>query len=110
MGGYGQPRAMDNITIWTRPLRVKTRNARCEPMSSALHPESGLKSDIGPCPKTAISGSRTHSILVATGEHLAAIVIRAARLAAILLRIARGLRHADKGPASYGLTGGQIKG
>ena len=37
--------------------------------------------------------------LVATGEHLAAMVIRAARLAAILLRIARGLRHADKGPA-----------
>src|SRR6266496_1037693 len=34
--------------------------------------------------------------LVATGEHLAAMVIRAARLAAILLRIARGLQHADK--------------
>src|ERR1700738_1487612 len=30
---------------------------------------------------------------------LAAMVIRAARLAAMLLRIARGLRHADKGPA-----------
>ena len=37
--------------------------------------------------------------LVATGEHLAAMVIRAARLAAILLRIARGLRRAYKGPA-----------
>ena len=28
-----------------------------------------------------------------------ALLIQAARLAAILLRIARGLRHADKGPA-----------
>jgi hypothetical protein len=36
--------------------------------------------------------------LVANGEHHAATVIRATRLAAILLRIARGLRHADKGP------------
>jgi hypothetical protein len=32
--------------------------------------------------------------LVATGEHLAAMVIPAARLAAILLPIARGLRRA----------------
>jgi hypothetical protein len=32
-------------------------------------------------------------------EHLAAMVIRAARLAAILLPIARGLWRADKGPA-----------
>jgi hypothetical protein len=46
---------------------------------------------------SAISGS--HSILVAVGEHLDAVVIRAARLAAILLPIARGLQHADKGPA-----------
>ena len=30
---------------------------------------------------------------------LAAMVIRAARLAAILLHVARGLRHADKDPA-----------
>jgi hypothetical protein len=36
---------------------------------------------------------------IATGEHLAVMVIRAAQLAAILLRIARGLRHADKGPS-----------
>ena len=36
--------------------------------------------------------------LVATSEQLAAMVIRAARLAAILLRIAQDLRHADKGP------------
>ena len=37
--------------------------------------------------------------LVVTGEHLAAMVIRAARLFAILLPIARDLQHADKGPA-----------
>jgi hypothetical protein len=37
--------------------------------------------------------------LVATGEHLDAIVIQAALLAAILLRIAQDLRHAAKGPA-----------
>src|SRR5207253_9498826 len=48
-------------------------------------------------PFRANSGSRTHSILVATGEHLAAMVNRVARLAAIRLRIARGPRHADKG-------------
>src|SRR2546429_7321351 len=45
-------------------------------------------------PKSAISGS--HSILVAPGEHLAPMVIQAARLAATLLRIARRLRHAGK--------------
>src|SRR6266567_2088672 len=38
--------------------------------------------------------SRLFDHLVATGEHLAAMVIRAARLAAILLRIAKGLRPA----------------
>jgi hypothetical protein len=48
-------------------------------------------------PSWVISGS--HSILVAPGEHLAPMVIRAARLAAILLRIARGLRHEDNGSA-----------
>ena len=62
-------------------------------------PESGLMSDISPCPFRAISGSRTHSINSSRqGDHLAAMVIRATRLAAILLRIARGLRHAE-GPA-----------
>jgi streptomycin 6-kinase len=35
--------------------------------------------------------------LFATGEHLDAIVIPAARLAAILLRVAEDIRHADKG-------------
>ena len=35
--------------------------------------------------------------LVATGEHLAALVIQAARLAAILLRIEKDF-HADKAP------------
>jgi len=39
------------------------------------------------------ANSRSHAIiqLVATAEHLAAMVIPAARLAAILLQIARGL-------------------
>jgi hypothetical protein len=36
---------------------------------------------------------------VATGEQLAALVIRAAQPAAILLGIARGLRPADEAPA-----------
>jgi len=48
-------------------------------------------------PKAEVAALLDH--LVATGEYLAAMVIRAARLAAILLRIARRLRHADKGPA-----------
>ena len=60
-------------------------------------PESGHREMQSACPFRAISGS--HSILVAPGEHLAPMVIQAARLAATLLRIARGLRHADKGPA-----------
>jgi len=38
--------------------------------------------------------SRLFDHLVPTGEHLSAMVIQAARLAAILLRIARGLRPA----------------
>jgi hypothetical protein len=40
---------------------------------------------------------RLFNHLVPTEEHLSVMVILAARLAAILLRIARGLRHADKG-------------
>ena len=39
------------------------------------------------------------SIVVAPGEHLAPMVIQAARLAATHLPIARRLRPADKGPA-----------
>jgi hypothetical protein len=49
--------------------------------------------------KVPIAEDHSFDHLVATGEHLAAMVIRAARLAAILLRIARDLRHADKDPA-----------
>ena len=44
--------------------------------------------------------SRLYSVTSSqTGEHLTATVIRAARLAAILLPIARGLRPAEKGGA-----------
>jgi hypothetical protein len=46
------------------------------------------------CLKSA-NGSPSFDHLVAMGEHLSAMVIRAARLAAMLLRIARGLRHAE---------------
>jgi hypothetical protein len=43
--------------------------------------------------------------VVREGEHLTAMVIQAARLAAILLRIARGLRLADRGSACPYLRG-----
>jgi hypothetical protein len=48
-------------------------------------------------PKAEVAALLDH--LVATAEHLASMVIRAVRLAAVLLRIAQNLRHADKGPA-----------
>ena len=44
------------------------------------------------CPGAELAALLDH--LIVTGEHLAAMVIQAARLAAILLRIARGLRPA----------------
>ena len=53
--------------------------------------------DVGFVPIGDIALSFDHPI--ATGEHLAAMVIRAARLAAILRRIALRLRHADMGLA-----------
>jgi hypothetical protein len=59
---------------------------------------NGLKSDIAPCPKSATSGSRP--LTLSHGRALT-MVSRAARLAAILLRIARRLRQADKGPARF---------
>ena len=63
-------------------------------------PESELNSDIAACPIRANSGSRAHSITSPPDEHVEVTVIRAVRLAAILLPIARGL-HADKGPARF---------
>jgi hypothetical protein len=48
-------------------------------------------------PKAEVAALLDH--LVATAEHLASMVIRAVRLAAVLLRIAQNLRHAGKGPA-----------
>src|SRR5215831_14441188 len=47
----------------------------------------------------AISGSRTHSITTSPRASLAPMVIRAARLAATLLHIARRPQPADKGQA-----------
>ncbi len=62
-------------------------------------PVSGHRQAVSACPKSAISGSRAHSITSSPrASTLAGMVTRAARLFAILLRIARGLRHADKGP------------
>ncbi len=58
---------------------------------------NGLKSDISPCPFGANNGSRAHSITSSQTVELAAMVIRAARLAAVLLRIARD-RWPAKGP------------
>ena len=49
------------------------------------------------CCKAGPEQNSSNDHLVATGEHLDAIVIQAARLAAILLRIAQDIRHADKG-------------
>jgi hypothetical protein len=69
---------------------------RADDVRSTL--ESGLKSGIAPSPVCANNGSPSFDHLVATGD-LAAMVIRAARLAAMLLHIARGLRPAAKGPA-----------
>src|SRR5260370_1330021 len=61
------------------------------------HPAVGLG-----CPFRAIRGSRAHSITSSPrASTLAGMVTRAARLFAILLRIARGLRHADKGPPRF---------
>ena len=48
-------------------------------------------------PKAEVAALLDH--LVATAEHLASMVIRAVRLAAVLLRIAQNLRHAGKRPA-----------
>src|SRR5260370_38691017 len=52
-------------------------------------------------PVQALSNVPTAEVIRSSSPRasLAPTVIRAARLAAILLRIARGLRHADKGPA-----------
>ena len=77
----------------------QTRKSGDAIMTSALPPTADIPDSGCDVQKPAQKG-KSHSFdrLVATGEHLAAIVIRAARLAAILLRIARCLRRA-KGPA-----------
>jgi hypothetical protein len=77
---------------------VKRRNTHSEQMFSGLPLEADIRRAgwnvrVVPIAEVAALLDR----LVVTCEHLAAMVIRAAQLAAILLRIARGLRHADKG-------------
>ena len=73
---------------------------QCEQMFSELPLKADmrrLRRHVRNVPLAEVTAQLDH--LVATGEHLAAMVIRAARLAAILLlRIAKGLRAA-KGPA-----------
>ena len=52
--------------------------------------------------KRAVTSQMGHELTfpkVATGEHLAGVIIRATQPVAILLPLARGLQHADKGPA-----------
>src|ERR1700730_17445578 len=67
---------------------------RCTP------PDSGHRRPARPCPKSAISGSRAHSITSSPrASTLAGMVTRAALLAAILLHIARRAQHVDKGQA-----------
>src|SRR5216110_2578485 len=84
-----------NIRVFTQS---GSKAALTAPKSDFRYtPQERTQEDIAPCPKTFTTTEvRTHSITSATGEHLAAMVIRAARLAAILLRIARDLQHADK--------------
>ena len=50
-------------------------------------------------PISAKGGSHAFIRLVTTADHMVVNVIRAARLAATLLRIAQDLRHAEKGSA-----------
>jgi hypothetical protein len=68
----------------------------------ALDPKRPIReADIAQCSQhvrfVPTTEARLFDHLVPTGEHLSAMIIRATRLAAILLHIARGLRPA-KGP------------
>ena len=81
-------KAMDRTPNGIRNKSI--RRTQYEHMFSALHLDLGHRPTQSACLKRANSGS--HSILVATPP--GRDVIRAARLAAILLRIAKGLRPA----------------
>jgi hypothetical protein len=77
-------------------LRQKRRFERH--FRSALNNGHRQQGSVGPV--RANNGSPSFDHLVTTGEASGQrVVIRAARLAATLLRIARGIRHADKVPA-----------
>jgi hypothetical protein len=89
---------------------AKPQHPRPPPAVSSLGglrtpaPRAGRATVMGPPPANLhISGSRHFGSISPSprAKSLAAMVIRAARLAAILLRIARGLRPADKGPARF---------
>jgi hypothetical protein len=63
-------------------------------MTSGLPRRTDILSVPRQVSKVPTTEARLFDHLVPTGEHLSAMVIRAARLAAILLRIAKGLRPA----------------
>jgi hypothetical protein len=77
-------------------LGQKRKSRSCGGMSALrrLTDSSRTSRHVRKVPLAEVTAQLDH--LVATGEHLAAMVIRAARLAEILLPIARGLQHADK--------------
>src|SRR6266478_9424931 len=69
------------VTIWSLVGQTEKNSVRANVFRSA--PETGHRGIRSACPFCAMSGS--HSILVATGRPPGRDVIRAARLAAILL-------------------------
>jgi hypothetical protein len=80
------------------PLRV-IRVVLTERRALPVYPDKQTSSEsVGMSQRCQQRKSRLFDHLVPTGEHLSAMVIRAARLAAILLHIARDRRPA-KGPA-----------
>ena len=73
------------------PLGLKTGKARYEHMFSALPLKADSRRTSPEVRFRANNGSRAHSITSSQTVELAAMVILAARLAAILLPFARGL-------------------
>jgi hypothetical protein len=82
MTGWGQSRRFDDVRVISAFLLIATECGH-RGMSQRCHRRK----------------SHSFDHLFATHQHLAAMIIRAAQLHAILLRNARRLLHADKGPA-----------